>query len=303
MKSFAALAVFLILTATWREAVCGGNGNPVEDYSVDGVVGFSPVSETTYLALHFAFGGGWALSGFLWYNNDEDVTIPRVLVAAGNVDDPGPIGEAFEVMSGLNGETLDWSAIEFDVPVASSTSGLYVIMELPVGSDFNGQGFGGGFGIGYREGPTGVAGWVTADGDDWVGLQTGYRYAVQPNLVEIEPGMIVLSADNPGMLIESDGPEVPDNLKERGLIGAPNPFNPAVTLWYYVATAGVVRLGVYDLRGMRVRVLVNEEKVVGAHSVVWRGDDDRGSRVASGVYFVVLRSGSEVRVERFTLVK
>jgi len=78
----------------------------------------------------------------------------------------------------------------------------------------------------------------------------------------------------------------------------PNPFNPRTAIHYTVpAPGGPVRLTVYDLRGRKVRTLVDDEKAAGEYLAVWRGRDDAGREVGSGVYFYRMEIG-DYRVER-----
>jgi hypothetical protein len=52
-----------------------------------------------------------------------------------------------------------------------------------------------------------------------------------------------------------------------------------------------------------VRTLVQETRHAGSHDVIWRGVDDSGRQVASGVYLYSLRAGSYVETRRMTLLK
>jgi hypothetical protein len=54
---------------------------------------------------------------------------------------------------------------------------------------------------------------------------------------------------------------------------------------------GRVTIDVLDLRGARVRRVLDEEKGAGRSSAAWDGRDEAGRAVAAGVYFVVVRSG------------
>jgi hypothetical protein len=65
----------------------------------------------------------------------------------------------------------------------------------------------------------------------------------------------------------------------------PNPFNPTTTIVFDVATAGAVRIEIYDVSGSLVRTLVNEEKGIGRHVATWDGRDGTGNQVHTGVYF------------------
>jgi len=65
----------------------------------------------------------------------------------------------------------------------------------------------------------------------------------------------------------------------------PNPFNPSTAISYAIRRPGPVVLSIYDLRGRKVRSLVNEQQSAGTYTVVWQGRDDEGRQLGSGVYF------------------
>jgi parallel beta-helix repeat protein len=78
----------------------------------------------------------------------------------------------------------------------------------------------------------------------------------------------------------------------------PNPFNPTTAIQYRVPSpGGRVRLSVYDLSGRTVRTLVDAYRSGGEHLAVWRGLDDHGREVGSGVYFYRLEVG-DTSIER-----
>jgi hypothetical protein len=83
----------------------------------------------------------------------------------------------------------------------------------------------------------------------------------------------------------------------------PNPFNPNTTIRYTLPAKGRVTIAVYDARGAKIAVLVNEEKSDGAYSVPWRGRDDGGGIVSSGVYFARLEFEGETRAYKMLLLK
>ena len=83
----------------------------------------------------------------------------------------------------------------------------------------------------------------------------------------------------------------------------PNPFNPQTTVSYSLAEAGLVTLEVYAVDGRRVRTLRNASLDAGAFTVTWDGRDDGGRPVASGAWFVRMRSGGAVDTEKVTLMK
>ncbi|MFH1314070.1 MAG: SBBP repeat-containing protein [Candidatus Eisenbacteria bacterium] len=68
----------------------------------------------------------------------------------------------------------------------------------------------------------------------------------------------------------------------------PNPFNPAVTIQYYLSKSGFIAINAYDIRGRHVRSLVAGYEEAGAKMLVWDGCDDRGIPLGGGLYFLRL---------------
>jgi len=83
----------------------------------------------------------------------------------------------------------------------------------------------------------------------------------------------------------------------------PNPFNPSVTVRFTLDEPGRVEVSVYDVRGAKVRTLLLETLGRGPHEARWEGDDDRGMRVGSGVYFVRVESDGRVASRKLVLVR
>ena len=83
----------------------------------------------------------------------------------------------------------------------------------------------------------------------------------------------------------------------------PNPFNPETTISYSMKEAGDVRIDIYNLKGQRVKTVVNEFAGVGAHQVVWNGQDDSNNSCASGLYFYKMKSGRYSKTNKMILMK
>jgi len=65
----------------------------------------------------------------------------------------------------------------------------------------------------------------------------------------------------------------------------------------------MVRLSVYDAAGRLVRTLVEEPLSAGRHVIEWDGTDNRGGRVASGVYFYALSDGRRTLMRKALVLK
>jgi hypothetical protein len=83
----------------------------------------------------------------------------------------------------------------------------------------------------------------------------------------------------------------------------PNPFNPTTTIRYSVPVQGRVRLRVFDLIGREVASLVDEQEVSGNYVVSWRGTDNYGMPLASGVYFYKLEGVGQEITKKMLLLK
>jgi hypothetical protein len=83
----------------------------------------------------------------------------------------------------------------------------------------------------------------------------------------------------------------------------PNPFNPKTTIRFDLPEAQDVTLVIFDAQGRLVRTLLSEFRDAGFHAVEWGGRDDRGTSVASGIYFYRIEAGPLKQTERMVLLK
>ena len=88
------------------------------------------------------------------------------------------------------------------------------------------------------------------------------------------------------------------------LLGAsPNPFNPATTIRFELASPGPVTLAVYDVGGRLVRLLVDHDMEAGRHEAVWDGRAAGGAAAASGVYFYRLETPAFSGTRKMVLLR
>lgn len=101
--------------------------------------------------------------------------------------------------------------------------------------------------------------------------------------------------------VQSETVEVPASAR---LIGQnyPNPFYPSTTFEYEVLQPSYVEIGVYDLLGRAVKLLVARRQTAGAYRAMWDGTDETGDRAAPGVYLYSLRVGGTVESRKMVLV-
>ncbi len=87
------------------------------------------------------------------------------------------------------------------------------------------------------------------------------------------------------------------------LANYPNPFNPKTTISFHLADPGRVQLAVFDVQGRLVKKLLDEEKLSGPHVIEWNGTDERGERVASGVYLAKFVAQEHEQTQKMILMK
>ncbi len=81
----------------------------------------------------------------------------------------------------------------------------------------------------------------------------------------------------------------------------PNPFDGSTSVRFEVPQGGGnVAIDVYDVRGRRVRALLEGPREAGSHLVSWDGTDTTGRRVAPGIYFVRLTADGETQTRKVT---
>jgi hypothetical protein len=91
----------------------------------------------------------------------------------------------------------------------------------------------------------------------------------------------------------------------------PNPFNPSTSIVIDIPPGrggrdenGVrTRVTIYNVRGERVRVLVDGARAPGRYTLHWDGRDDGGRRASSGLYLYRMEAGDFVSVRKMVLLK
>jgi flagellar hook assembly protein FlgD len=84
----------------------------------------------------------------------------------------------------------------------------------------------------------------------------------------------------------------------------PNPFNPSTHIRFFLPNDNHVELTIYNIKGQKVKTLINSKKEKGNHSVIWNGKDENQHSVSSGVYFYRLNvSGKTTMTQKCLLIK
>ena len=82
----------------------------------------------------------------------------------------------------------------------------------------------------------------------------------------------------------------------------PNPFSENTMLSYRINTPGVAKLNVYDIRGQKVRSLVQDYHYTGRYNLQWNGRNDMNQACPQGIYFYILEMNGKKEMGKMTLM-
>ncbi len=255
--------------------------------------------------LEWEHSGVRALTGFYVYMNSECVAV---------IDDPATTEHSIE---GLDGGEYSFyvTALYNDETESEPSNSVDIIVELVPPLNFQAQvednnnvhcsweAPGGGSNITlyriYRNSE--LAGEETAtqfvDTDVPSGTHTYYATALYNEEFESE------SSDEIEIEIFSS---VEDNILPAvtELCGNyPNPFNPETTISFALKRDSHVTIEIFNIKGGKVRTLVNGDLPAAYHNVVWDGRDNRGRSVSSGIFFYRMRTDEYQSVKKMIMMK
>ncbi len=171
-------------------------------------------------------------------------------------------------------------------PYAGSSSCLHY-----AGVDYNTNG---GAGIQYL-GPFGASNLTGGI----VNLAVGFE-AIYPAVTRDSVMSRILSYLSPGVDIIPENNPLPQDFHLAAAY--PNPFNGAITLPFTLNQERVVNLRVYNIQGQEI-FSESQRFAAGSQQLRWNGKSTAGQPVASGVYWVIMRAGSESERRQITFLK
>ena len=102
-------------------------------------------------------------------------------------------------------------------------------------------------------------------------------------------------------MIDNDPQDVPK--PDFGLTNYPNPFNPTTTILMNLPEGGHAGLTIYNIKGQKVKTLLDDWVQAGEHRISWDGKDDDGAAQPSGVYLYRMRCNDVDTCRKMILMK
>lgn len=137
----------------------------------------------------------------------------------------------------------------------------------------------------------------------------GSRWMALPSGVATGGGFAVGAIPGGGWyrLAEGAAAGLPAGRGGVELLGnAPNPFNPETRIRFRIPperAGSTVKLLVLNVRGQRVRTLVDRVMGAGLHEITWDGRNDEGRPAASGIYLYRLEVGNTILGRKMLLLR
>ncbi|MDD3050118.1 MAG: FlgD immunoglobulin-like domain containing protein [Candidatus Cloacimonetes bacterium] len=99
--------------------------------------------------------------------------------------------------------------------------------------------------------------------------------------------------------------------EQISLVAYPNPFSSSntergsgTTISFSIPEDAHVNISVFNIKGQRVKTLINSEYEKGKHPVVWNGDDESGRKVSTGLYLYKLNiDGKDKLIKKMLMLK
>lgn len=86
-------------------------------------------------------------------------------------------------------------------------------------------------------------------------------------------------------------------------IVSPNPFNPSTDIRYTLADAGHTELNIYNLKGQKVKTLLNETLESGEYVIHWNALNNAGLKCSSGIYLLYYKTAKTEMIQKILLLK
>ena len=140
----------------------------------------------------------------------------------------------------------------------------------------------------------------SADGDGLdIGSYTGH-FNLYPSHNEyvVENAVVILNVVEE---LSVTNQNIPNNYSLHQ--NYPNPFNPITSIKYHLPVKTDVKVEIFDIRGNKVKSLLNQLQEPGSKSVQWNASNSFGEKVSSGMYFYRIETSDFKQTKKMILLK
>jgi len=102
---------------------------------------------------------------------------------------------------------------------------------------------------------------------------------------------------------EKNPPYPVSSLTPRLVLLSSNPTKNMAVFSYYIPAKMQVRLDIYDVSGRLIKTLFKGMKNPGEYSIIWKGKDNLGRCLSTGIYFLRLETPNKAIVHKLLFTK
>ncbi len=252
--------------------------------STDGGISFTLVNNSQTLDWNYHFREKWESLDFVFDNDNMHIYV----TVKGNSQNPYNFVVSNDNGSNWNIVSSEYCPIYIDVDLTQSG-----VVYKGVNSDiFVSYDYGNSFTM-FQNLDYNITGLFQVDGTDTI-------YTITENyLFEVTSSSVNMLLT----FVDSDE-ETISFIEHNYLSNYPNPFNPSTTIKFSIQNDSKIELSIYNIKGQKIKSLVQNDFTKGSHSIVWNGDDELGNSVSSGVYLYKLNvDGKNEAVKKCLLLK
>lgn len=151
-------------------------------------------------------------------------------------------------------------------------------------------------------------------GENWQEMMNGLPgYFGIINKIRIDPNdsrLIYAATNGYGVLKYQRKPTSVENNRKKQISKTyvlhqnyPNPFNPETEIRYEIPKSCKVVINIFNIKGEKIKTLVNEIKMAGNYAIKWDGFNETDERVSSGIYLCQMVSDNFRSVKKMVLAQ
>lgn len=136
----------------------------------------------------------------------------------------------------------------------------------------------------------------------WSGITVGQYWGRITGIVDYYAGVYGLNPRGDTDMSQTANEDNVVVLPDAQLIGNfPNPFAGETEIAFNLKSVQPVQINVYNLKGQKVRTLVNSKMAAQLHNVTFDGKDDLGNLLPTGVYLYKMTAGNQVQSRKLVI--
>ncbi|MCK9329385.1 MAG: peptidylprolyl isomerase [Candidatus Cloacimonetes bacterium] len=84
----------------------------------------------------------------------------------------------------------------------------------------------------------------------------------------------------------------------------PNPFKTKTILETNIKQPGLIEINIYNIKGQKIKSLINETKAIGIYHYEWDGTDNNNKQITTGIYTIEIKHNNQkIELSKISYIK